>query len=159
RPLVPGLLQRQTTAQLGGVAGAGRVRENRCHPAGRSLNEASTISGESHLNDSGGTATNGHWVTPFLFAMILPSYVISSFDATGNASEETKDAAKKAPMASVLANVSSYIVGVILIALLMLAIQDLPSIMGSTVPVKDILATSVGSAFANVLEAVAMLAF
>jgi transposase InsO family protein len=47
-PLVPGLLQRQTTAQLGGVAGSGRVRENRCHPAGRSLNEASTISGETH---------------------------------------------------------------------------------------------------------------
>ena len=63
------------------------------------------------LSDSGGTATNGHWVAPFLFAMILPAYVISSFDATGNASEETKDAARKAPMASVLANVSSYIVG------------------------------------------------
>src|SRR4029078_10196174 len=47
RPLVPGLLQRQTTAQLGGVTGSGRVRENRCHPAGRSLNEASTISGET----------------------------------------------------------------------------------------------------------------
>ena len=27
----------------GGVAGSGRVRENRCHPAARSLNEASTI--------------------------------------------------------------------------------------------------------------------
>ena len=63
-------------------------------------------------------------------------------------------------MASVLANVSSYIVGVIiLIALLMLAIQDLPAIMGSALPVKDILATSVGSAFANVIEAVAMVAF
>ena len=33
---VPGLLQRQTTAQLGGVAGSGRVRESRRHPAGRS---------------------------------------------------------------------------------------------------------------------------
>jgi amino acid transporter len=111
------------------------------------------------LSDSGGTATNGHWVAPFMFAMILPAYVISSFDATGNASEETKDAARKAPMASVLANVSSYIVGIILIALLMLAIQDLPAIMGSALPVKDILATSVGSAFANVMEAVAMVAF
>ena len=48
-PLVPGLLQRQTTAQLGGVAGSGRVRENRCQPAGRSLNEASTISGETQF--------------------------------------------------------------------------------------------------------------
>ena len=48
-PLVPGLLQRQTTAQLGGVAGSRRIRENRCHPAGRSLNEASTISGETQF--------------------------------------------------------------------------------------------------------------
>ena len=46
-PLVSGLLQRQTTAQLGGVARPRRVRENRCHPTGRSLNEASTISGET----------------------------------------------------------------------------------------------------------------
>ena len=61
--------------------------------------------------------------------------------------------------ASVMANVSSYIVGVILIGLLMLAIQDLPAIMNSALPVKDIQATSVGSAFANVIEAVAMLAF
>ena len=34
----------------GGVAGSGRVRENRCHPAGRSLNEASTISGETQYD-------------------------------------------------------------------------------------------------------------
>ena len=69
---------------------------------------------------------DGHWFVPFLFAMILPAYAISSFDATGNASEETKDAAKKAPLASVLANVSSYVVGIVMVGLLMLAIQDFP---------------------------------
>jgi len=45
---VPGLLQRHTTAQLGGVARPRRLPENRCHPARRSLNEASTISGKTH---------------------------------------------------------------------------------------------------------------
>ena len=95
---------------------------------------------------------------PFLFAMILPAYAISSFDATGNASEETKDAAVKAPLASVLANVSSYVVGVVMIGMLMLAIQDLPAIMDSDLPVKDILDTAVGSAFANIFEAVAIVA-
>jgi putative transposase len=50
-PWCQDFLQRQTTAQLGGVAGSGRVRENRCHPAGRSLNEASTISGETQCVD------------------------------------------------------------------------------------------------------------
>ncbi|WP_396912575.1 APC family permease [Mycolicibacterium sp.] len=112
----------------------------------------------SFLSDSGGTATGGNWFVPFLFAMILPAYAISSFDATGNASEETKDAAKKAPMASVLANVSSYIVGVVMVGMLMLAIQDVPAIMNSALPVKDILDTAVGSAFANVFEAVAIVA-
>ena len=110
------------------------------------------------LTDSGGTATGGHWFVPFLFAMILPAYAISSFDATGNASEETKNAALKAPLASVLANVSSYVVGVVMVGMLMLAIQDLPAIMGSALPVKDILDTAVGSAFANVFEAVAIVA-
>ncbi len=112
----------------------------------------------SILSDSGGTATGGHWFVPFLFAMILPAYAISSFDATGNASEETKDAALKAPLASVLANLSSYIVGVVMIGLLMLAIQDVPAIMNSPLPVKDILDTAVGSAFANIFEAVAIVA-
>ncbi|HEY5844085.1 MAG TPA: amino acid permease [Mycobacterium sp.] len=112
----------------------------------------------SFLNDSGGTASGGHWFVPFLFAMILPAYAISSFDATGNASEETKDAAVKAPLASVLANVSSYVVGVVMIGMLMLAIQDLPAIMDSDLPVKDILDTAVGSAFANIFEAVAIVA-
>ena len=112
----------------------------------------------SILSDSGGTATGGHWFVPFLFAMILPAYAISSFDATGNASEETKDAALKAPLASVLANVSSYVVGVVMIGLLMLAIQNVPAIMSSDLPVKDILDTAVGSTFANVFEAVAIVA-
>lgn len=112
----------------------------------------------SFLSDSGGTATEGHWFTPFLFAMILPAYLISSFDATGNASEETKDAAKKAPLASVLANLSSYVVGLVMFGLLLLAIQDLPAIMDSAVPVKDILDTAIGSGFANVVEAIAILA-
>lgn len=110
------------------------------------------------LNDSGGTATGGHWFVPFMFAMILPAYAISSFDATGNASEETKGAARRAPLASVLANVSSYVVGVVMIGMLMLAIQDLPAIMSSDLPVKDILNTAVGSAFANIFEAVAIVA-
>lgn len=112
----------------------------------------------SFLSESGGTTTGGNWFVTFLLAMILPAYAISSFDATGNASEETKDAARKAPMASVMANVSSYVVGIFMVALIMLAIQDLPAVMESTTPVKLILDTAVGTAFANIFEAVAIVA-
>lgn len=111
----------------------------------------------SILNDSAGTVHHGNWFTPFLYAMILPAYLISSFDATGNASEETKDAARKAPMASVMANMSSYIVGIAMVGLLMMAIQNVPAVMNSDTPVKLILDTAVGSAFANFFEAVAIL--
>ncbi|MGW0634960.1 APC family permease [Nocardia salmonicida] len=112
----------------------------------------------SFLNETGGTGNSGHWFVPFLLAMVLPAYLISSFDATGNASEETKNAALRAPLASVLANVSSYVIGIFMIALIMLAIQDLPAVMASDTPVKLILDTAVGTAFANVFEAVAIVA-
>lgn len=112
----------------------------------------------SILTDTGGTVTGGHWLSPALFAMILPAYLISSFDATGNASEETKNANKMAPLASVVANTSAYLAGLAIIALLLLAIQDLPAIMGSSIPVKDILDSAIGQTFATVIEAVAIVA-
>jgi amino acid transporter len=112
----------------------------------------------SILTDTGGTTNGGHWLMPALFAMILPAYLISSFDATGNASEETKNANKMAPMASVVANTSAYVAGGIIIALLLMAIQDLPAVMGSSVPVKDILDSAIGQTFATVIEAVAIVA-
>jgi amino acid transporter len=112
----------------------------------------------SFLNDSGGTVVGGHWLMPALFAMILPAYLISSFDATGNASEETHDAAKMAPLSSVVANTSAYAAGAAIIALVLLAVQDLPAAMASSVPVKDILGSAVGQTFATVVEAVAIVA-
>ena len=51
-----------------------------------------------------------------------------------------------------LANVSSYVVGVVMVGLLMLAIQDVPAIMESALPVKDILDTAVGSALPTSLR-------
>lgn len=112
----------------------------------------------SFLNDTGGTVIGGNWWTPALFAMILPAYLISSFDATGNASEETRDANRMAPMSSVVANISAYLAGAVIIALILLAIQDLPAVMDSAVPFKYILDTALGQNFAAVIEAVAIVA-
>lgn len=112
----------------------------------------------SFLNNTGGTVLGGHWWGPALFAMILPAYLISSFDATGNASEETQGANKMAPMSSVVANVSAYLAGAFMIALVFLAIQDPPAVMGSAVPFKDILDTALGRTFSTVIEAVAIVA-
>lgn len=50
--LVLRLLQRPTPAQRSRVAAANRVREDRCCPAGGSLEEASTVRGDAHFTTS-----------------------------------------------------------------------------------------------------------
>lgn len=112
----------------------------------------------SFLTDTGGKEVDGNWFVPFMLAMMLPAFAISSFDATGNASEETRNAAKIAPMACVLANASSWLVGTFMYGLLLLAIQDLPAVMDSAIPVKVIMSSAIGVGFTNVFEAVAILA-
>ncbi len=113
----------------------------------------------SILSDSGGTVEQGSsWAVPFLFAMILPAYAISSFDATGNAAEETKDAARNAPLGTFLANTSAYFVGVIFIFLVVISIPNLDAMMASTTPMKYILESAVGSTITTIFEAIAILA-
>lgn len=113
----------------------------------------------SILSDSGGTVEQGSsWAVPFLFAMILPAYAISSFDATGNAAEETKDAARNAPLGTFLANTSAYFVGVIFIFLVVISIPNVDAMMASTTPMKYILESAVGSTITTIFEAIAILA-
>ena len=111
----------------------------------------------SILNDTAGT-TSGGWIKPFLFAMILPAYLISSFDATGNASEETKNAAKNAPLGTFLANTSAFVVGLVFIFLTMLAIPNVNKVMTSATPVKYIFDSAVGTTVTSIFEVIAILA-
>lgn len=113
----------------------------------------------SILTDSGGTVSEGgSWIVPFLFAMILPAYAISSFDATGNAAEETKDAARTAPLGTFLANSASYVVGIVFVFLVITAIPDVDEMMASATPMKYILESAVGPTITTVFEAIAILA-
>jgi amino acid transporter len=112
----------------------------------------------SILSNSGGTVTHGSWITPFLFAFLLPAYIISSFDSTGNAAEETHDAARKAPLAAFFANSAAWLFGVVFIGLLFLAIPDVAAVMGSDVPVKFILDSAVGTQITEIFQAIAIVA-
>lgn len=113
----------------------------------------------SILTDSGGTtSTHGGWVVPFLSAMLLPAYLISSFDATGNVSEETKNAAKIAPLGTFLANTAAYLVGAVFFLLAILAIPDVPAVMASDTPMRLILDAAAGERFTNIFEAAAIIA-
>ena len=114
----------------------------------------------SVLFDTGGTVGAGGnpaWMG-FLFAMILPAYAISSFDATGNAAEETKNAARNAAWGTVLANTAAVIGGTIFFYLLVHAIPDVDAVMKSDTPVKLILDSAVGSTLTTIFEAVAIVA-
>jgi amino acid transporter len=114
----------------------------------------------SVLFDTAGTVGGGAnpaWVG-FLFAMILPAYAISSFDATGNAAEETKNAARNAALGTVLANTAAVIGGTIFFYLLVRAIPNVNDVMASDTPVKLILESSVGSTLTTIFEAVAIVA-
>lgn len=111
----------------------------------------------SIVNETAGTADAG-WISPFFFAMILPAYLISSFDATGNAAEETKNAAKTAPLGTFIANTLAYVTGGIFFLLVLLAIPDVQQVMASPTPVQYILDSAVGTWLTNVFEVLAVVA-
>lgn len=111
----------------------------------------------SIVTETAGTAENG-WILPFLFATILPAYLISSFDATGNAAEETKNAAKTAPLGTFIANTLAYITGAIFFLLVLLAIPDVRAVMESETPIKFILESSVGVTITGIFEVLAVAA-
>lgn len=110
------------------------------------------------LTDTAGTTDNVWWGAPFLFAMLVPAFTISSFDATGNAAEETKDAARTAPMGTFLANTAAYVTGTVFVFLLVLAIPNVADTMASDTPVAYILNSAVGTVVTTIFEAMAIVA-
>jgi amino acid transporter len=109
------------------------------------------------FDTAGTTADRPAWIA-FLFGMILPAYAISSFDATGNAAEETKNAARNAALGTVLANTAAVIGGAIFFYLLVRAIPNVDEVMASATPVKLILDSAVGTTLTTIFEAVAIVA-
>jgi len=109
------------------------------------------------FDTAGTTAHRPAWIA-FLFGMILPAYAISSFDATGNAAEETKNAARNAALGTVLANTAAVIGGAIFFYLLVRAIPNVDEVMASATPVKLILDSAVGTTVTTIFEAVAIVA-
>jgi amino acid transporter len=112
----------------------------------------------SILTNTAGTVVNHQWFRPFLFAFLLPAYIISSFDSTGNAAEETHNAARKAPLGVFLANAAAWVTGIVFIYLLYRAIPSVHAVMSSPVPVKVILNSAVGHELTTVFQAVAIIA-
>ena len=112
----------------------------------------------SFLFEHGGTDTNGLLV-PFLTVLLMPVFIIGSFDSTGHVGEETKDAATTAPRGVLIANFGSFIYAIIALVILLLAIPDLDAAMKSTAPITYIVTQNLGETIANVLIAVVVVSF
>jgi amino acid transporter len=112
----------------------------------------------SIVNNTAGTVSHGEWFKPFLFAFILPAYIISSFDSSGNAAEETHGASRKAPLGLLAANSTAWVYGMVMMFLLYLAIPSVKGVMASVTPVHYILTSAVGEGFTTVVQALVIAA-
>ncbi|HYM83902.1 MAG TPA: APC family permease [Candidatus Dormibacteraeota bacterium] len=112
----------------------------------------------SFLADKGGTDANGLLV-PFLTVLLMPVFIIGSFDSTGHVGEETKDAARTAPRGVLIANFGSFIYAIAAIVILLLAIPDLSAAMKSSAPITYIVTQNLGDGVANALIAVVVVSF
>lgn len=112
----------------------------------------------SFLNQTAGVASGEGWLKGLVLATVLPVFTISSFDSSGNASEETTDASRKVPIGLCLANSSAWLFGVIFMGLLLLSIQDLSAVLASDTPVATILDGAVGGFISSLFQYLAIVA-
>jgi amino acid transporter len=113
----------------------------------------------SFLGNTGGTDSGGNYLLPFAFVMLMPAFIIASFDSTGHTGEETKNAAVDAPKGVLIANFGAYIYAVIAIAILLLSIPNLGAAMKDSAPIVYIVTTRLGKVFSDSLTAVVVVSF
>jgi len=124
----------------------------------------SIISGHSHFH-SLSYLTSSHGVVPhgsssflpFLFAMLVPVFVISGFDVNGTAGEETDSAARNVPRALLMVNFSTFIIGTIIILFTVLSITNLTGTNSSPDTIRYVMNSTLGSGVAKVFEILAVL--
>jgi amino acid transporter len=107
----------------------------------------------SYLTSSHGIVPHGKsalW--PFLFAMLVPVFVISGFDINGTAGEETESAARTVPRALLIANFSTFALGTIIVLFSMLLVGNLTGATGSSDPIRFIMGPVLGNGVAKAFE-------
>ena len=115
----------------------------------------------SFLGKTGGVeaAHGGSYLIPFLFVLLMPVFIIGSFDSTGHTGEETKNAAVDAPRGVLIANFGSYIYAIIALIILLLSIPDLGAAMKDPAPITYIVTSRLGSGIADALIVVVVVSF
>ncbi len=100
----------------------------------------------------------GSVIMPLLFACLLSVYIVSAFDVSGTAGEETKDASRTVPRTAVAANATTWIIGTLVLLFLVLGISNLGNVLGAGNPVGDILKSNAGQTVATLFTTLAVFA-
>lgn len=111
----------------------------------------------SVFTNTAGTTSDG-WLQPVLFALVVPTFIISAFDATGNAAEETTNASRSAPIGQISANAAGWLIGVVFFFLLVRAIPNVDETIQNSFPGRYILESAVGHTVTEIFEVAAVLA-
>jgi amino acid transporter len=112
----------------------------------------------SYLTSSHGVVPHGKSsFLPFLFAMLVPVFVISGFDINGTAGEETEDAARTVPKALLIANFSTFALGTVMVLFACLSISNLGAAVGSPDPIRTIMGPVLGNGLAKTFEIFAVI--
>jgi amino acid transporter len=123
----------------------------------------SVATGHAHFHSlsyltHGGIVPAGHSSTwPFLFAMLVPVFVISGFDINGTAGEETDNAARTVPRTLLLVNFTTFAIGTIILLFTVLLITNLSGTTGSPDTIRYVMNTALGHGIAKVFEIMAVL--
>jgi len=110
----------------------------------------------SFLTSAGGVTAHGSYLVPFLFVLLMPAFIISSFDSTGNMAEEVRDASRKAPRGVVIANVTALVYATVAMIVLTLSIQSLSAVTSSSIPLMAVLHERLGQLYPQIFEVIAI---
>jgi amino acid transporter len=109
------------------------------------------------LTSTGGILAHGQSaVLPFLFALLVPVFVISGFDVNGTAGEETGHASRTVPRAMLIANFATFAIGTIMVVFTVLLIHDPAAAAHAPDVIRYVLGPVLGSATATTFEVLAV---
>ena len=110
------------------------------------------------LTSNGGVLGPGQSAfLPFLFAMLVPVFVISGFDVNGTAGEETGKAARTVPRALLIANFSTFAIGTVIVLFSVLLIRNVGATTANADAIHFILLPVIGPAAARAFEVLAVI--
>jgi amino acid transporter len=119
--------------------------------AGGHFTSASTLTSTSGMLHGQGA------FLPFLFALLVPVFVISGFDVNGTAGEETGHAARTVPRAMLTANFATFGIGTVLVLLTVLLIHNPAAAVTHPDIIKYALGLALPSWVATTFEVMAVL--